>query len=335
MKKFFAILLSVVSAFTVFAFSACGENEKSETEKKTITVYAPDGAPALSIAKFINDNEDFGTGATVSYNVVAAANIGGVMQQGAGDIIIMPVNAASKLYAANASDKYKMAAVVTHGNLYVMCKEDLTVEGLKGKVVGVIGQGNVPDLTFRAALVKNGVEYEASESAVDGKVALKYYSDASELLPALKTGKIAVGLLPEPAANKLVGMDSAFKYALDLQKLYDAEAKTYPQAVVMVKSSVIAAYPELVAAFGGKIAGAVSWVKDHPADAASAVAGVLPEGVTPSLSAANLNATVVENCKIYWQSAADAEIAVKEYIDAIIELEQKAAKAVSDEFFAL
>ena len=334
MKKLLSVLLSIVSIFTVFAFSACTGSDKSQDDKKTITVYAPDGAPALALAKFIADKEDFGTGAEVGYNVVAASSIGTVMQQGKGDIIVMPVNAASKLYAANSSDPYKMAAVITHGNLYIMSKTDLTLQDLKGKVVGVIGQGNVPDLTFKAVLKAANCEYEVSETAVAGKVALKYFSDASELIPALKTGSMAIGLLPEPAANKLTGMDSAFKYALDLQELYDAETRTYPQAVVMIKSSVLTAYPELVSNFGGKVADAVSWVKANAADAAEAVKSVLAEGLTPSLSAANLNATVVDNCKISWQSATNAKTEVQAYINTIINIAPQAAKAVTDDFFA-
>ena len=42
---------------------------------KTFTFYAPDGAPALAIAKFINDNENFISGATFNYNVVVADDI--------------------------------------------------------------------------------------------------------------------------------------------------------------------------------------------------------------------------------------------------------------------
>ena len=332
MKKLIVILLSIVSVFSVFAFSACGS--KGESENAKLSVYAPDGAPALSVAKFIADKEDFGTGAEIEYNVVAASNIGQVMQQGKGDIIVMPVNAASKLYAANSSDPYKMAAVITHGNLYIMSKEDVALQDLKGKVVGVIGQGNVPDLTFKAVLKAANIEYEVSENAVADKVALKYFADASELIPALKTGSMAIGLLPEPAANKLTGLDNSFKYALDLQELYDAETKTYPQAVVMIKSSVLAAYPELVSDFGGKVAGAVSWVKANATDAAEAVKSALAEGLTPSLSAANLNATVVDNCKISWQAAADAKAEVQAYINAIINIAPQAAKVVTDDFFA-
>ena len=333
MKKLIAILLSIVSVFTVFAFSACGD-KRNDFTYPTLSVYAPDGAPALSIAKFIADGENFVNGVETVYQVVAASSIGQVMQQGKGDIIIMPINAASKLYAANAENPYKMAGVITHGNLYIMCKEDLTLNDLKGKVVGVIGQGNVPDLTFKAVLNAAGIEYEPSDTAINGKAALKYYSAASDLLPALKQGAIAVGLVPEPAANKLVGMDNSFKYALDLQELYDADAKAYPQAAVMVKSSVIAAYPDLIANFGGKIAGAVSWAKENPALAADAVASALAEGLTASFTAANLNADVIDNCKIYWQFAQDAKTVVQAYLNAIIAVENKSANAVGDGFFA-
>ncbi len=335
MKKLIAIVLSIVSAFAVFAFSACGDKGGSEpaAEKQKLTVYAPDGAPALSIAKFINDGENFTDDVEVSYNVVAASNIGGIMQQGKGDIIIMPVNAASKLYAVQ-SDKYKMAGVITHGNLYIMSKENLTVNDLKGKVVGVIGQGLVPDLTFKAVLKAADCDYEVSDSAIAGKVALKYFADGSELIPALKTNNLAVGLLPEPAANKLVSMDNSFKYALDLQELYDAEAKTYPQAVVMVKSSVIAAHSALINSFGSKIAGAVSWVKENPDKAVAAVEKALADGLTPSFTAANLNATVVDNCKIYWQAAADAKVSVTAYITAIRGIAPASANEITDEFFA-
>ncbi len=333
MKKLIALILSIVSALTVFAFSACGDKEPA-AERPVITVYAPDGAPALSIAKFIADGDNFGTDADVSYNVVAAANIGQVMQQGKGDIIIMPVNAASKLYAVNTENPYKMAGVITHGNLYIMSKENISLQDLKGKVVGVIGQGNVPDLTLRAVLKNANIEYEPSDTAVSGKVALKYFADGSELVPALIKGNMEIGLLPEPAANTLISRNSAYNYALDLQELYDAETKAYPQAVVMVKSSVIQSYPEIIANFGGKIASDVSWVRANTALAVDAINSVLAEGLTPSLVAANLNATVIDNCKISWQSAADAKEEVKTYINAIIDIVPQAAKAVSDDFFA-
>lgn len=129
----------------------------------TVKVCAPDGAPALAIAKFIKDNETFGTGKTFQYNVVASDKIGAQVQKGTGDIVILPVNAASKLYKANSADPYKLVSVVTHGNLYLMCSENITAKDLKDKTVGLFGQGLVPDLTFRVVLDKQGFKVEVAD----------------------------------------------------------------------------------------------------------------------------------------------------------------------------
>ena len=129
----------------------------------TVSVYAPDGAPALAIAKFVYDGENFGTGKTFKYHVVKAENIGGKVQQGAGDIVILPVNLASKLYKAHTADPYKLVSVVTHGNLYLMCSEEITVNDLENKTVGVFGMGAVPDLTFKAVLNKIGYKVAVAD----------------------------------------------------------------------------------------------------------------------------------------------------------------------------
>ena len=132
---------------------------------KTFTFYAPDGAPALAIAKFINDNEGFVSGATFNYNVVVADDIAkytnGVL--GTADFVVMPVNAASKIYK-NVNANYTMVSVITHGNLYIMAKvkdgnTQIKLSDLDGKKIGVIGQGNVPDLTLKTVLAKNSIGY--------------------------------------------------------------------------------------------------------------------------------------------------------------------------------
>lgn len=332
MKKLLTKLFGLtLVAVLLFSF---GCNVKS-AEKTTVNVYAPDGAPALSIAKFIYDNENFGyNDVDFNYNVVASSNIGAMMIQGKGDIIIMPVNASSKIYGSNKNDAYKMASVVTHGNLYIMSKNVSDLSGLVGNVVGVIGQGLVPDLTFRSILKKNNIDFEISESPVNGKIAVRYFSDASTLLPMLKQGVISNGLLPEPAATKLTSL--AFDVSwnrLNVQELYDNETKSYPQAVVMVKESLIKKYPDLVGKIASKFGGNVEWIKKNVAVAVDSVNGKLAEGVTPSLSAGVITEKVVDNCNIYWQSSLDAKRQVAEYINSLIEIDGASAKAVGDDYF--
>ena len=125
---------------------------QGQFEGDNITVVAPDGAPALAISKFIFDKQDFGTEKTFNYKVVTADKIGGAVSQGTGDIVIIPINAASKLYSVKG---YKMVSVVTHGNLYIVSSEEInSITDLKDKTIGVIGQGLVPDLTFKVVLDK-------------------------------------------------------------------------------------------------------------------------------------------------------------------------------------
>ena len=65
MKKFFALILCLMLSFSIVACDNQGQPDN-------LTFYAPDGAPALAIAKFINDSETFGIDAKIDYNVVSS-----------------------------------------------------------------------------------------------------------------------------------------------------------------------------------------------------------------------------------------------------------------------
>lgn len=335
MKKLLTLLLAFVLALSSFSLFAC---DGKKDGAKSLTFYAPDGAPALAIAKFISDNENFGIDADITYSVTSANDIGGIMQRGKGDFIVMPVNAASKLYKANADDPYVMVAVVTHGNLYLVSEEEGGLENLKGKVVGVIGQGLVPDLTFKAILEDFGFSDDVAvgDSAAEGKISLRYFASASDMLPMLKQGKISAGLLPEPAATKFTSKVAADKtwYSLDVQELYDRELKAYPQAVLMVKKSVYEPYKSNVEKMGDYFAENLAWIKENTTAAVDAVNSKLLGGVTPSLDATVITAGVINNCKIFWQSSDSAKEQVKNYINKIIAVSSQSAVTVADDFFA-
>lgn len=333
MKKILTLILTaLIGIVSVFGISCAKDNPDS------LTFYAPDGAPALAIAKFINDGEDFGMNATVDYKVVSSSDIGGVMSQGKGDFIVMPVNAASKLYKANANSPYVMTAVITHGNLYLMSSDGTSsLQALKGKVVGVIGQGLVPDLTLKAILSDNGLLEDTinGDTATAGKITLRYFPSAPDMIPLLKQGVISIGLLPEPAATNLTKVANNRQWTrVDVQELYNAQAKSYPQAVLMVKKSVYDKHKTKIDKMKDLFDANVVWTKENIATAVNAVKSKLSEGVTPSLDATKINAQVVDNCKIYYQSANDASQAVKDYINKIIAVSAQSAKVITDDFFA-
>ncbi len=134
-----------------FYSSASGQNSKD-----SYTLACPDGAPALAVSKLISDGNQLGTGKTVNYKVVAAAGIKNEMTEGISDIILMPINLATKFYSVNANDPYVMVAVITHGNFYIMSMEEITVDDLKDKQIAVPNMGAVPDWTIRYVLQEKG-----------------------------------------------------------------------------------------------------------------------------------------------------------------------------------
>lgn len=322
MKKIYkfiiAIILCVVSGLS---FTACCKNELD------IDIYMPDGAPALAMAKLIYKEADFGE--EIDYNVVASTNIGNYIIQKKADIAIVPINMASKLIGSG--EDYKMLASVTQGNLYIVANEDISnLSNLNGKVIGVIGEGNVPDLNLKYLLTSNQIEFVISDTPVANKVAIKYFSSASDLLPMLKTNNLSFGLLPEPAVSKLLLMAPNFNIELDIQELW--EGGCYPQAVLIAKNYICEKTK-----FINKLIDAMKeneeWVLENSSKAVDAINNELEDGVTASLQN-TISRTAIENCNIKIKVMTETEVArIKDYLEAIRTIQPKAIGDYTDNMF--
>lgn len=147
-----------------FYWNEEGVGGASVAPTRECTVYMPDGAPALAMAKLMHeDTEDDG----FSYKVVAPATIASRVtnkdESVNADFCVLPITAASKLLGSG--ERYKMLGVVTHGNLYLIAKDgrSLTAENithLQGKTVGVLQINEVPGLTLKTVLNKYGLSYK-------------------------------------------------------------------------------------------------------------------------------------------------------------------------------
>ena len=329
MKKVLTLILSVMLSTVAVFGSACSKEPEANYK-----FMVPDGAPALAIAKLIHENDNLGTGKTVEYSVLSSTQVMPNLSSGSADIIVAPVNAASMRYNTNGND-YVMVAVLTHGNFYILSTTEISVQDLIGKQVAVPNQGAVPDWTFKMVLEKNQLQYQVltDGNRVEDKVNIKYYTQGSDIVQSIMAGNETIGLVPEPAATNLEAKYLQQKgkqlYRLDLQELYDAQQKSYPQAVLMVKKSVLQANPNLVGALQTKITESANWIKQN---VASAVSAINDKGGT-TLNAQTLSEKAIEASKIYWESAVDAKTSVKNYINQIIEIDSTKAIAVSDDFF--
>ena len=127
-----------------------------------ISVYAPDGAPALGLAKLMAEEETFYNG-QVEFNVVSADTIQTyVVGDMKADLCVLPVNLAVKLLGSG--ENYKLFGTLTHGNLYMVSngKDEITpanIAELKGKTVGVVNLAQIPGLTLKLILKNNSIEY--------------------------------------------------------------------------------------------------------------------------------------------------------------------------------
>lgn len=315
------ILVLVLCLFCGVSIIGCGKADDK------LSIYMPDGAPALAMSKLMHENKTFDR--DTEYTVVAASNISNYILNKTADIAIMPINMASKIIDNGAS--YKICATVTNGNLYIVGSEDISnLSHLVGSVVGVIGKSNVPDLNLRYLLTEAGIPFEEGEAAVEGKVVLRYFNDASVLLPMLKTNKLKFGLLPEPAVSKLLNMATNFHIELNIQALW--EGGSYPQAVMVVKTS-LASDKDFVRSIINEMKTVESWVIENPTQAVDAVKSHLVEGLTTSID--NISATAItnSNIKIYDTSSATEVARMKSYLEKIRTIAPSAIGNYTDDIF--
>lgn len=269
MKKFLSVILSVMLIMSACALVACNNNTENpdNTENVSISIVAPDGAPALSLAKLMNDDNQFG--AKVTYKVVNASDITKHIA-GAGekaDVALVPVNAASKILASG--NEYKGVATVTHGNLYMLTKDGTEINkdnlsSLKGKTVAVVNIANVPGLTFKAILKKNNIEFTEDESEKSEEKVYLAGIAGTDIAPSLVKGTADYVVAPEPAVSTVTSAKPIIKKAAALHDIYGA----YPQAVMVVKASVLEKNKNLIKKIYDAMVENQQWIVENPALAA-------------------------------------------------------------------
>jgi len=334
MKKFLcAVLCALTFALSLFGI-ACAK------DKESVTVYMPDGAPALSMASLLEGKEKFDR--QVDYKVVDATVIQTFVsgESPKADLCVLPVNLATKLLGSGES--YKLLGTVTHGNLFVMGKsgsDDITAENLSslvGKTVGVINLPAVPGLTFRLILKSAGLDYSVldGEDKKDDKVNLKAIN-ADEAIPTNTFCDYFV--VPEPAASaKEKGTGGKLRIAGSLQTLYGGE-KGYPQAVLVAKNSLIEAEPEFVKSFISAVGRSAEYIngdlsEERLGGIVEAINGAFGGSVS-SLDLKNLNKRVIKNCAVRFTPSKDCKEEINGYIQKLIGVNPAAAAAPSDNFY--
>jgi len=308
MKKLFRLFTLMLLSLSLVACSC-------DKKDKTVDVYMPDGAPALALAKLMYDEWEK-EGYDVEYHIVASDTIASHITNGNADIAIVPTNAAANLY--NKGNDIRIVSSNTWGLLYMVGNSEHTtaitdLNSLKGQVVGVIGQNQVPDLVFKYILESNGIQYEASDTAIDGKVALKYYADGPSMIQPLKLNQLNYGILGEPAASNSV-VNASTAIVLDIQDAWQSasnESSSYPQASLVVKSSFLDKNEDFINDMLDEIEESSTWILNNT----DKLNETLQEH--GSTTTANYTVALLQRCNIRLVKGNDMKVAVNAFLESL------------------
>jgi len=294
-KKLTAVMLLVALVLSIGLLTACNKsNNKGNGNDVTLTFAAPEGTPALAIARLITDNKSI-SGKNVNYKIVNPSNIAKEMQAGLSDLVIMPVNAGATLI--NKGADYKLVSVAVDGSLYLVGKSEtaktLTINDIKGKKIACIGQQGVPGLVFRYILKANNISIvDSPEKVSENSVYIKYASDGMQARAAVENGSVDYAVVGEPAATTF--KTKGFNAQMDLQAEYKKVSgkETYPQAGIFVKSSLASDTAFMDALFAA-LKASKEWVKNNPQSVNDFMKANAYESAAfpaPSIAKCNVNA---------------------------------------------
>lgn len=297
-KKLTAVMLLVALVLSIGLLTACNKDDnKGNGNDVTLTFAAPEGTPALAIARLITDNKSI-SGKNVIYKIVNPSNIAKEMQAGLSDLVIMPVNAGATLI--NKGADYKLVSVAVDGSLYLVGKnideaaKTLTIDDIKGKRIACIGQQGVPGLVFRYILKENNINIvDSPEKVPENSVYVQYAGDGLQAKTAVENGSVDYAVVGEPAATTFK-IKFGFNAQMDLQAEYKnvSGKETYPQAGIFVKSSLASDTAFMDALFTA-LKASKEWVKNNPQSVNDFMKANAYESAAfpkPSIAKCNVNA---------------------------------------------
>ncbi|MBE5743847.1 MAG: hypothetical protein E7358_03930 [Clostridiales bacterium] len=320
MKKLIAILTLIIC---ILCFPACKQGGE------TLSVYAPDGAPALSLSYAINSKID-----GVDFRIVGAdvikTKVSGNEKKA--DVAILPINDATKLLGSG--EEYKLLGIVTHGNFYLLSKDNLQVDRenasvLIGKTIGVVQLAKIPGLTLKASLKRLNLEYNELKNGVekvDDKVNLLAINPTE-----IGNKDVDYYLCPSPVAD-LKAKTHGLNFVGSLASLYNENG--FPQAVIVAKKSVIIEDFEKLNKIIDKISDCENYLIEENFNLIlQGINSHLEEGLTPSFNQNNLTKLSVERSKINYISAIKNKQIIEEFISIINEISPNVMGNISQEFY--
>jgi len=219
MKKIIAFILTMS-----FILVGCSTSKKANEMK----IMAPNGAPALSLVGVYDEVNEKGEIKIVEGSELLSSEL--VKKDSEYDVIVAPINLGCQLIAKGQTD-YRLAGVLTWGNLYLVENE-----GVTNNQLAAFGEQAVPGKIFN--IIKDSFDVTKNANVT-------YYNAVSDVQAQVLAGKCQYALMAEPAATATIAKakqnNVSLKVVASLQELYKKEMGStesgYPQAAIFVKNS--------------------------------------------------------------------------------------------------
>lgn len=216
MKKFIILVLMLL------CLVACGQKQEEEPVEEVLsyTIVTPSGAPALALLDYVDDEN-------MTIDVVDGSDVlQAEFSNGNADIIIAPINLGAKL--SSATDNYKLAAVITWGNLHLV--STLSLEEAANHPVAAFGEAAVPGKVLG---------YLSDEL---GGFEFEWFGAVNEASSALMSGQYYSAVLAEPVLTMARAKGGEeYNEIVNIQEVYKQKTgyDTYPQAALFVNVKTI------------------------------------------------------------------------------------------------
>lgn len=208
MKKILGLLLIlIVSAFTF----GC-------KEKESPYLLTPEGIPLVAVGGVV---DEFNVTTTPGPQVLQSELV-----QDNYDVIIAPVTLGAQL-SLKGSLNYKMAALITFDNMYIVSKNNLSsISDLEGKTLYAYGQNQPSDIMLKYALEKSNVNCD-----------IEYVDSVATVVSGyFMPGNAEYALVAEPYLSKI--KEKIAVNVLDIanviKNLNDGAIDFIPQAAIYV-----------------------------------------------------------------------------------------------------
>ena len=321
MKKVVVCLaLTAVLGLSGLPLSACSQTQE-------IRVYMPDGAPAIAMAGVLNsDSENDGVSYFVVKPTLISSKVNFKDQSQNADVCILPLTAAAKLLGSGQN--YQTIGTITNGNLYLISNQGVqyskqNLSALVGETLGVLQLANVPGLTVKAVFAQNGLgdSYATLSGApLADKINLKGITDGQ----AGEVEGVNTYLLAEPAATAICTKKASEGYQIvgDLQALY-GEGEGYPQAVIVVKNSLLQSRLEWVNSFVQQVRASTDFAFNAAADTLVQLINAHLEDDTSqsTLQAATLSEQVRARLGIGFRAVSQSKAQMQAYLQEVYQID--------------